>query len=102
MDDILDTDILTDSLRSDLTAVAQKIIEKSQPRRTVPLDDYVRDEKKEKEEVTSLKNKLGKMKVVSRAKVTQNRIYSSAYHPERSKDLIFFGGNYIKSASARY
>lgn len=29
---------------------------------------------------------------MSRAKVTQDRIYSAAYHPEKSKDLIFFGG----------
>lgn len=32
------------------------------------------------------------LKVVSRAKVTQDRVYSAAYHPEITKDLIFFGG----------
>lgn len=31
------------------------------------------------------------MKVISRAKVTQDRIYCAAYHPEVTKDLIFFG-----------
>ena len=39
-----------------------------------------------------LKEKLGKLKIVARAKVTQDRIYSAAYHPEPTKDLIFFGG----------
>jgi hypothetical protein len=32
------------------------------------------------------------LKVVAQAKVTAVRIYSAAYHPEVSKDLIFFGG----------
>ena len=32
------------------------------------------------------------MKIVARAKVTQDRVYSAAYHPDPTTDLIFFGG----------
>lgn len=39
-----------------------------------------------------LKKELQNLRVVSRAKVTLNRIYSAAYHPDVQKDLIFFGG----------
>ncbi|KIY43382.1 WD40 repeat-like protein, partial [Fistulina hepatica ATCC 64428] len=41
--------------------------------------------------VEELRERLSKLKVVARAKVTQDRIYSADYHPERTKDLIFFG-----------
>lgn len=34
-------------------------------------------------EVANMKKEMAKMKVVSRAKVTQDRIYSMAYHPEK-------------------
>lgn len=40
-----------------------------------------------------LRERVQGLKVISRAKVTMNRIYSAAYHPEVSKDLIFFGGS---------
>ena len=43
-------------------------------------------------EVKDLRKRLRSMKVISQAKVNQNRIYSCAYHPDISKDLIFFGG----------
>ncbi|KAJ7774894.1 WD40-repeat-containing domain protein [Mycena metata] len=49
------------------------------------------DETEEDNYVTELREKLEDLKVVSRAKVTQDRIYSAAYHPEITKDLIFFG-----------
>ncbi|KAF8838340.1 WD40 repeat-like protein [Paxillus ammoniavirescens] len=49
------------------------------------------DDKKDEGEVQALRERLGKMKVVSRAKVTQDRVYSAAYHPEPTKDLVFFG-----------
>ena len=42
--------------------------------------------------LNNLREQVQGLKVVSRAKVTMNRIYSVAYHPEVSKDLIFFGG----------
>jgi len=48
--------------------------------------------KRDEREVENLKKRLGSMKVVAQAKVNQNRIYSCAYHPDVSKDLIFFGG----------
>lgn len=57
------------------------------------MTDFVfEDDKSEKATVSDLTKRLQKMRVVSRAKVTQNRVYSAAYHPETSKDLIFFGG----------
>ncbi|KAF9265426.1 WD40 repeat-like protein [Marasmius fiardii PR-910] len=63
-----------------------------QPRRTADPEAYVFDEdKKEQREVEELRKRLQKLKVVSRAKVTQDRIYSATYHPEPTKDLIFFG-----------
>jgi len=43
--------------------------------------------------VKMLREQVQGLKVISRAKVTMNRIYSVAYHPEVSKDLIFFGGS---------
>lgn len=44
--------------------------------------------------VAELREKLQNLKVVSRAKVTLNRVYSAAYHPDVTKDLIFFGGEF--------
>ena len=41
--------------------------------------------------IAELKALLSKMVIRSRAKVTQDRVYSMAYHPERTKDLIFVG-----------
>ena len=40
--------------------------------------ERVKDTEKER-----MKKEMAKMKVVSRAKVTQDRIYSMAYHPEK-------------------
>ena len=50
------------------------------------------EDQKNEAEVADLRKKLQKLRVVSRAKVTQDRIYSAAYHPEPTKDLVFFGG----------
>jgi hypothetical protein len=52
------------------------------------------DDKKENVVVARLRESLQPLKIVSRAKVTQNRVYSAVYHPEVSKDLIFFGGTF--------
>ena len=49
------------------------------------------DDKREARELEDLRKRFGKMVVHARAKVTANRIYSAAYHPEVTKDLIFFG-----------
>jgi len=50
------------------------------------------DDAKHKTAVKYLREKLENLKVVSRAKVTTNRVYCAAYHPEITKDILFFGG----------
>lgn len=64
------------------------------PRHIGEVDAYVFDSgsKRQEREVEELRGKLQGMKIVARAKVTQDRVYSAAYHPEPTKDLIFFGG----------
>ena len=56
-------------------------------------DSFVYEDAKEEHEVVQLRKRLSKLKIVARAKVTMNRVYCAQYHPEKSKDLIFFGGN---------
>lgn len=51
-------------------------------------------DKKEAVEVAALREQFQNMKVVARAKVTQSRVYSAAYHPDPTTDLVFFGGEY--------
>ncbi|KDQ11727.1 hypothetical protein BOTBODRAFT_114091, partial [Botryobasidium botryosum FD-172 SS1] len=51
--------------------------------------DEAEDERDEKKE--EVKEALANLRVASRAKVTKDRIYSGAYHPDVTKDLIFFG-----------
>ena len=64
-----------------------------QPRPVGSVDSFdYKEEKRHETEVAELREKMQGLKVVSRAKVTQDRIYSAAYHPEPTKDLIFFGG----------
>jgi hypothetical protein len=41
--------------------------------------------------ISALRKQLSPMVIRSRAKVTQDRVYSMAYHPEVTKDLIFVG-----------
>lgn len=55
------------------------------------------DDKRDERSVKELREKLQNLKVVSRAKVTQDRVYSAAYHPDVTKDLLFFGGESIVS-----
>jgi WD repeat-containing protein 76 len=63
------------------------------PKRVSDPDAFVYDDDKaEKKALEELRSKMQNLKIVARAKVTQSRIYSAAYHPEASKDLIFFGG----------
>ncbi|KAH9842704.1 WD40 repeat-like protein [Rhodofomes roseus] len=79
------------SLRSTFTTAVQTVY----PKRVGDPDDLVIEENaKEKAAVAELREKLGNLKVVSRAKVTQERVYSAAYHPDPTKDLIFFGDNH--------
>lgn len=57
------------------------------------IDDKLYDDGAQHKAATAeLREKLGQMVVVARAKVTRERIYSAAYHPDPTKDLIFFGG----------
>lgn len=56
-------------------------------------DAFQYNEKQEKAALSELKDRMKNLKVVARAKVTQDRVYSAAYHPEVTKDLIFFGGS---------
>lgn len=82
----------TEDERKALLSTLQPTTQKPQPRRIAARDSFIFDDQtKEKQEVEHLRERLQNMKVISRAKVTQDRIYSSAYHPEKSKDLIFFG-----------
>jgi hypothetical protein len=68
------------------------------PRPSGTYDSFTyEDTKEEDREVAELKKKLTKLKVVARAKVTMNRVYCAQYHPEKSKDLIFFGGTVSRS-----
>jgi len=69
------------------------------PRRTADQDVFVFErDKKEEAEVEALRERLKDMKVVVRAKVTQNRVYCAAYHPDPTMDLIFFGGGGVHAA----
>jgi hypothetical protein len=75
----------------------------SGPRRVGHNDAFVyKDHKQDDDAVTELKEKLQNLKVVARAKVTQDRVYSAAYHPEVSKDLIFFGGTWCHSQNPSF
>ncbi|XP_006458082.1 hypothetical protein AGABI2DRAFT_183171 [Agaricus bisporus var. bisporus H97] len=79
---------------STLDTVFKSVVDESHPRRVGDFDAFEYDDdsdKREAREVAKLREKLQSLKVVARAKVNQNRIYSAAYHPEVSKDLIFFG-----------
>ena len=76
-----------------LVATWEDIPWSSGPRRVGDNTAFVfKDHHRDDEAVGELKEKLQNLKVVARAKVTQDRVYSAAYHPEVLKDLIFFGG----------
>lgn len=47
---------------------------------------------KEERALKEIRDKVHDLKVVARAKVVTERIYCAAYHPEKTKDLIFVGG----------
>ena len=70
------------------------VVKEKQSKRIGSASDFDFDGNGQKKdvEVTKLREALQELKVVARAKVTSNRIYSAAYHPDGTKDLIFFGG----------
>ncbi|KAL0946835.1 hypothetical protein HGRIS_013003 [Hohenbuehelia grisea] len=73
-------------------ACLKVVTERVHPRGIGDIDAYdFEDESKDQDAVAELREKLQNLKVVARAKVTQDRVYSAAYHPEPTKDLIFFG-----------
>lgn len=83
----MDEDEAATSLSTELKAITSHSRRIGDPE-AFAFDDDKRDER----HVEELREKLKDLKVVSRAKVTQDRIYSATYHPDVSKDLIFFGG----------
>lgn len=75
-----------------LTSSLQVVTQNVNPRRVGDNKAHQYDEDDDEDAVKKLKKNFQKLKIVARAKVTGDRVYSSAYHPEVSKDLIFFGG----------
>lgn len=73
--------------------VLGEITREARPRAIGDRDAFVFEDDGEKEEteLADLRQRMQGLKVVARAKVTKDRIYSAAYHPEPTKDLIFFG-----------
>ncbi|KDR81655.1 hypothetical protein GALMADRAFT_239741 [Galerina marginata CBS 339.88] len=75
-----------------LSITMQDVVQASTPRRVGDPEAFTfQEEKRHKAAVQELREKVQNLKVISRAKVTTNRIYCAAYHPEVTKDLIFFG-----------
>ncbi|KAJ7111568.1 WD40-repeat-containing domain protein [Mycena crocata] len=92
----MDLDLNTlaqDEAPADVVNLSVALQNISQTRRHARDEDTLDSEGETEEEnlVSELRDKLQALKVVSRAKVTQDRVYSAAYHPEVTKDLIFFG-----------
>ncbi len=56
-------------------------------------DVFGENSRKAERAVQEIKEKVQNLKVVARAKVVTERIYCAAYHPDVTKDLIFFGGS---------
>jgi len=82
---------------SGLSARLHSLLQTRHPRRTADQDAFVSEKDKEVE-VEALRERLKDMKVVARAKVTQNRVYCAAYHPDPTMDLIVFGGRRVQAA----
>ena len=75
-----------------LTSTLQVALKEARSRRVGDQSEFEYDSPQEKRAVEELKAKMKDLKIVSRAKVTNDRVYSMAYHPEVTKDIIFFGG----------
>jgi hypothetical protein len=95
--DLLLSELADDELKSSkwstLTTTLQAISDDPQPVGAADPDAFTfTSDKKHMAAVEELREKLKNLKVVSRAKVTDNRVYSAAYHPTMTKDLILFGG----------
>ena len=88
--DLVLTSLVEDAEPEDISSLTIALDVVAQPKRVGIIE--MKPASQEAKEVKGLRAKLQGLKVVSRAKVTQDRIYSAAYHPEITKDLIFFGG----------
>jgi hypothetical protein len=81
----------TESLNKSMEAVSKSSVD-----RVGNFDEWVFEDSKEDERaLKDLRQRMGKLVVRARAKVTDARIYCAAYHPEVTKDLIFFGGEHL-------
>lgn len=77
---------------SSLSTMLQTVAQTAYRRRVGNPEAFAFDrDKKNEAAVAGLRERLQSLKIVSRAKVTQDRVYSAAYHPEVTKDLIFYG-----------
>ncbi|KAJ6596949.1 WD40-repeat-containing domain protein [Mycena vulgaris] len=86
------TTLAEDEKDDDIANLSVALQNVSQTRRHARDEDaFTSEDEAEENLISELRDKLQDLKVVSRAKVTQNRVYSAAYHPEPTKDLIFFG-----------
>jgi len=65
---------------------------RERPARSDEMGPDLDDTDKEEPQVAELREQLGKLKVVSRAKVTQDRVYSALYHPEQVRSRPFYDG----------
>lgn len=81
------------------TNAVQVTLQSTHPRRVGAQDEFDYDELNEERAVSELKEKLQGMQIVARAKVTKERVYCAAYHPEVTKDLIFFGGSSLHTTT---
>jgi WD repeat-containing protein 76 len=82
---------------SGLSSRLQSLLQARHPRRTSERDAFVfKRDSNEEAEVEALRERLRGLKIVARAKVTQDRVYSAAYHPDPTMDLIFFGGACVR------
>jgi WD repeat-containing protein 76 len=78
---------------SGLNERLRSLLEARHARRAADKDAFVFEkDQKESAEVEMLRERLRGLRIVARAKVTQDRVYSAAYHPDPTTDLIFFGG----------
>ena len=86
---------------SNLSTTMNSIVQFSGSRRSENQQAFVfYNDGEHQSALKNLQEQVQDLKVISRAKVTMNRIYSAVYHPEVSKDLIFFGGSQFHNCLA--
>lgn len=98
----LDIQALVDDLGAEdistLTEALQAIAKEEHPRRVADIHSYADlDDEQEEREAAELRSKLRGLKVVARAKVTEDRVYSAVYHPG-----TFFGYPSLDCISSQF